>query len=131
MGMYTEVYIACEIRKDTPPIDLEVLRYMFGDRPDAPEELPNHPLFGTSRWKSFFYGDSYYFPGPPARAWKWDNIGNNYEAVGRCNIKNYEREIEKLFDWIMPFIMDPGPGEFLGFHRYEEDDRPTLMFMNN
>ena len=43
----------------------------------------------------------------------------------RCSFKNYDDEIELFLDWLAPYIETYG---FLGYHRYEEFDDPTLIY---
>ena len=44
----------------------------------------------------------------------------------RCDLKNYENEIEDFLAWIKPHL-DASEGEYLGHTRYEEDPLPTFL----
>jgi hypothetical protein len=127
MGMYTELHLNAEMRQDTPEQVLEVLRYMLGEM-DTEPSLPSHEFFQTSRWRVLFKADSYYFSADTHCTLRWDKIARTHYLCIRSNLKNYDSEIEKFVAWITPYLANDA-GEFLGFHRYEEDQQPTLIFM--
>lgn len=133
MGMYTELHYNVELNTEEGVDDvIRTLRYMTQD-----EEYPvaedwilrtqSHELFHTNtRWQHMLRMDSYYFPHKPA--------SRVYEDQGwylnvRCNLKNYDNEIEKFVDWIDPFVeLHGGTDRFLGFKRYESEHHPTLIY---
>ena len=127
MGMYTELVLACELKKDVPEEVLNLLRFMCGgvQRPPRPadEDLPAHPLFQTTRWEGVLNAGSFYFPGKP-----YSNLRvpyhNAYLTV-RSNLKNYGSEIQYLLHWLAPYSESGG---FVGYYRYEETPCPTLIF---
>jgi hypothetical protein len=43
------------------------------------------------------------------------------------NFKNYNNELHLFLDWIMPYV-SAMPGTWLGYHMYECDEQPTLIF---
>jgi hypothetical protein len=123
MGMYTELHYNVEMRKGTPKPIIDMLEYMLDN--DLPQPLmPDHPLFRTSRWPIMLRMSSAYFPAP-TRSELFENYGNRFLSV-RCNLKNYDGEIEKFIDWIDPWVVGC-EGDFLGFHRYEESEDPVLI----
>lgn len=126
MGMYTELDLNAELRRDTPDEVLGVLRYMVGGsaKPPAP---PSHPLFETARWRSMLTCDSYYFDAWTHSRVIVDNIAHATYLNVRCNLKNYDDEIGKFLDWIDPWL-EKDKGEFLGFYRYEESEEPALIY---
>lgn len=126
MGMYTEFHYNVELRKDTPEIITEILQQMISGN-GVVKLLPDHPLFQTSRWSVMLQCDSYYFAATTYCTLQYDDITNLYFLNIRCNLKNYDNEIEKFCDWIRPFI-DKEKGDFLGFSRYEETEIPTLIY---
>ncbi len=65
MGMYTEFVMAIELKIDTPPEIIEVLKYLLrtGWDKEMPEIKSSHPLFNTEHFRFILVGDSYYFPG--------------------------------------------------------------------
>ena len=129
MGMYTELVLGIEIEPTTEVLD--ILHYMLGDIEDQPEciKQSNHELFKTSRWAIVLRCDSYYFDGQTDSKLFVDNLYEDepmYYLNVRSNLKNYDSEIEKFMDWLSPYIKTDG---FLGYKRYEEDDDPTLIYL--
>lgn len=128
MGMYTELHFNVELKEDVPPEVVAVLKYMLNRESNAVEPpLPDHPLFQCFRWRGMLQCDSYYFRADTHSTLRFDDIGRSYYLCIRCNLKNYDDEIEKFVDWIMPYI-DAIDGDFLGFSRYEETEVPTLLY---
>ena len=127
MGMYTELHFNAELVNPLPPDVLHVLEYMLGNTEEAHAELPEHPLFGDTRWRFMLRCDSYYFAADTHSTLRYDDIGNCYYLCIRSNLKNYSSEIENFIDWIQPYLAE-GEGNFLGFYRYEETEVPTLIY---
>jgi hypothetical protein len=126
MGMYTELHFNAKLRKDTPLDVLHVLRYMLNEKVRTPD-LPSHPLFSTTRWRYMLQTNSYYFDADTHSTLRWDDISGSHYLCIRCSLKNYDNEIEKFVGWIMPYL-DKHKGDFLGFSRYEETEKPTLIY---
>jgi len=122
MGMYTEIYINVDLKKDTPDDVIKVLKAMCDQ--ECKEVLVDYPY----KWICLFSNMSYYTPSTNCRFLEFDNISNQWSLLGKGDIKNYGNEIEEFFEWIMPWI-DGYPGDFIGYSRYEEDQKPTLMFL--
>ena len=127
MGMYTEFHFNASLKKGTPEGVLNVLRYMVGDIEDRPQNLPDHDLFKTQRWWLMLVCNSYYFDADTHSTLRFDDINDSHYLCVRSNLKNYDSEIEKFCDWIMPYL-DKFPGDFLGFSRYEETEVPNLIY---
>lgn len=126
MGMYTELHFNAQLKRDTPKQVIDTLAYMNWQVQDEPSILPKHELFGKSRWDFMLRCSSSYFALSPASSVDWDEDSRCYYLHVRCNLKNYNDEIESFLDWIMPYI-DSG-GECLGYYRYEEENDPTLIY---
>jgi len=128
MGMYTEIYVRCHFKKDLPEEVLLILNDLFNDENLVVENLlPDHPFFKCERWGLIGSWSSYYhIPFSLSKLWK-DEIDSSYYLISRSDLKNYDNEIEKFFDWIMPYI-DADDGDFIGYKLYEEDREPTLIF---
>lgn len=126
MGMYTEFHFNSQLKQATPETVIAVLDYMMG-KPAHELELPEHELFKTDRWRWMLQSDSYYFDADTSSALRFDDISKNYYLNIRCNLKNYNSEIEKFVNWIMPYL-DKENGNFLGFSRYEESEEPDLIY---
>jgi len=126
MGMYTEFHYNTELKKDIPEHILDILRFMTGDKEGDPTELPDHPFFRTKRWRWLLTQDSYYFSADTHSTLRKDLIACKYVLCIRCNVKNYDDEIEHFINWMYPYI-DKYDGDFLGFFRYEENEVPVLI----
>lgn len=125
MGMYTEVYINVDLKKETPDDVIQVLKAMCRMWPDdeCDEVLKDFP----DRWDCLFSNMSYYTPSTRCRFLEFDYITSRWSLLGKGDIKNYGQEIEKFFEWVDPWV-DAYPGEFIGYKRYEEDLSPTLYY---
>lgn len=126
MGMYTELYLCCNIKKDLPEEALEVLQYLFDQGPE-PKLLPLHPYFVTERWDHIGNSSSYYFVPRFVRDFKQSSIEDRYCLITRCDLKNYNREIEYFLAWLHPYIYAKQE-DHLGHIRYEEGPKPTLLY---
>jgi len=128
MGMYTELMLAVDLEEDAPEYVVSLLEYMVGyDVGGHPMSFitPKHPLLSTDRWRVMLESDSYYFDGFTHSDIKYDHISRQYQMTIRCNLKNYDSEIEHFLDWVRPYCESEG---FVGYMRYEEDDHPTLIY---
>lgn len=129
MGMYTELVLAVEL--DDNKIDLPFLQlidYMISGEGSEPVELPNHDLFKTDRWDFMLRSNSYYFVGKTRSEIINDPI-SGYSLEVRCNLKNYDSEIEKFIDWISYYVPEYEK-DLAGYYRYEEDRLPIWIFFN-
>lgn len=126
MGMYTELHFNCELKKELPSLVTNILQYMVGENDHRPLP-PDHPLFQASRWAYMLRMDSFYFNADTHSTLRFCEISNAFYLCIRCNLKNYDSEIEHFLHWIHPFL-NSSLNSFLGFLRYEEDDIPTLLF---
>jgi hypothetical protein len=124
MGMYTEIYINVDLKKDTPDEIIEVLKAMCDMEDSDSKVLEKYP----ERWDGLFYSGSYYTPDTYCHSLTYDTITQQWSLLGKGDIKNYEGEIQKFFEWIMPYV-DGYPGDFIGYRRHEEDREPTLVFL--
>lgn len=127
MGMYTELYIACRIKGDVPVEVIDVLNYMFGGG-DTPKNIPEHDFFECDRWGCIGTGASYYFVPESLSCFRRDSLGDGYTLISRSDLKNYDGEIAKFIDWVKPYI-EGGSYDHIGHYRYEEHDKPTLLFL--
>lgn len=133
MGMYTELNIEVEINADNDT--LAVIEYMTGktDATLSDLKLPKHRLFSSPRWEFMLACDSFYFDHTACssvvdkRPWEEDEHNDRILNV-RCDLKNYDDEIEHFLDWIYPFTNTRG---FVGYMRYEEDPDPTLIYFTS
>lgn len=128
MGMYTELNIGIELKRETPSEVIAALKHMaLGDA--YPVVKLDHPFFETDRWTwALRSGGSYYFDAKPYIRFEYDNISSSWFLTVCTNIKNYRGEWEKMLDWLGPWISTDG---YIGTYRYEEAERPTLLFAEN
>ena len=128
MGMYTELNIGVQIVNDEKAI--KKLNYMLNES-DKDIQI-EHPLFDNKRrWRYMLQCDSYYFDSQTDSKLYRDDLYKDdpmYFLNVRCNLKNYNDEIELFLDWLCPYIMTEG---FLGYMRYEEAESPTLIYKEN
>lgn len=129
MGMYTELIFGADLKKDTPEIVIESLKYMLGDIEEKPKDFPLPE--GRCEW--LFQGGSYYFGvnSPVKKMW-FDDISKQYCISTRSNIKNYSDEIETFLEWIEPYI-DSGSGnrDMYAIVIYEDSSEPTIYYKSD
>jgi hypothetical protein len=120
MGMYTELYVNVGLKEDTPEAIITTLQTICNGY--TPEGFP-------SRTGSLFQDCSYYTPRTCVSHLTYDEISKQWSLLGKGDLKNYEDEIEHFFNWITPWV-EGWPGDFIGYHRYEEAQKPTLVFLS-
>ena len=138
MGMYTEFHFNAEIKGDCMQEVLDMLTFLVSGEPKSHEKALDdyrerisaqpHEFFETGRWPFMLKCDSYYFAADTYSTFRKDWQGDYYLCI-RCNVKNYDNEIEKFIDWVKPYIAG-NSDDFLGFYRYESNRKPTLVFKN-
>lgn len=119
MGMYTEIYVNVDFKDDTPDEVIDTIRAICNCDYNSPR-LADKP----SRWSSLFQNGSYYHTLTSVGLLTFDKIGNHWSLLGKGDIKNYDCEIEKFFDFIKPWC----DNSFIGYLRYEEYREPTLVY---
>lgn len=124
MGMYTELVLGVELKKDTSSSVIDILKYMLADIETEPS-LPDHELFETNRWAFMLHCDSYYFDGITHSEMEFDDITETYYLTVRTNFKNYCEEVEKFMDFIQPYLETIG---FLGYTINEGECGPTIIY---
>lgn len=125
MGMYTELVLCTSIKDDKEVI--QILQYMGQD--EWPEDFvkPDHKLFNLHRHQYMLRCCSYYFTPTTVFKLEQDDMTKEWCLVVRCDLKNYENEIESFVDWLSPYIADHY-GQMIGYSRYEECDKPTILY---
>ena len=119
MGMYTEIYINVDLKEETSQQIIDTLREICNGI--TPEGFP-------SRTGDLFLNCSYYTPYTCVSRLTYNETSEQWSLLGKGDLRNYENEINYFFNWIMPWV-DGFPGDFVGYHRYEEDQAPTLIFI--
>ena len=132
MGMYSEIYVKAVLKEDVDDNVINILKYMLGMDDVELEylEIPSHRLFATERWHCMLRSGSYYHIPYNVKLFEYNEISNNYYLVVRSDFKNYNGEIGKFFDWIAPYVEKYGDKTFIGYSLYEEDDEPTLYYVD-
>lgn len=121
MGLYTELKLGVELDREAKDV-LNILRKMVKGE-ELPDHLPEHPLFKTDRLHIIFHGCSAYFASAP-----YAQIVDEYgitTLTTSFNLKNYNQEIEKLLDWLCPYIETQG---YIGTYWHEIDREPTPIY---
>ena len=126
MGMYTEIVANFALKENVPSEVITILQYLVGDQENRPTKLPDHDFFKCNRWAATLMMSSYYFMPISNSILHHDEPNSTWYLSSRSDLKNYDGEIEKFFDWIDPYV-DALNGEFLGYSRYEESLEPILF----
>lgn len=121
MGMYTELVLKTEIKKNAPDQVHDILNFLFNGK-DEPAEKPDHAFFKFSQWKQIGSGCSYFHVPFPLSKYDEGYI------FSRSDLKNYDGEIQSFIEWLKPYI-DGIEGVCIGWLWYEEEDAPTLLFV--
>lgn len=130
MGMYTEIFVKATLRSDISDIDLEALKWLARMTESEPENLPVHEFFKKPRASQILSGCSYYHQPKPTINLFHDGIAGQWFLVSRADLKNYDGEIESFFDWLKTVVEMRGMDKtFIGYYLYEEDDTPTMVFL--
>jgi hypothetical protein len=130
MGMYTELSLGVEFKKNLPEEFISIINFMVSGGEEEvfliPERFKDHELFTTTtRWRWMLRsGGSYYFDRKPYLVWKRDEITKSYFLSCATNIKNYEQEWEKFLDFICPYLDTEG---YLGTYWHEEWEHPVML----
>jgi len=127
MGMYTELVMACELDKASDK-DANILYRMIDGCDREEPGLPEHRLFSTTRWHYMLQSDSYYFVGKTMSDIFFDHIAKHHILTVRCNLKNYDYEIEEFCNWVRTLTSNRG---FVGYMRYESAENPTLIYFTD
>jgi hypothetical protein len=120
MGMYTELLIKCNLKKNLPDDVGNVLSFMFSGGPE-PTNTPSHKLFETDYWKVIGRCFSYYHHPAPVNSYKEGDL------FSRSDFKE-GWIIEEFINWLAPYIDEPS-GKCIGWSWYEECDEPYLIIM--
>lgn len=129
MGMYTEIYVKATFNSTTPQEVIDIISYMMGDG-DCPSSLPEHELFQCARWDFMLRCCSYYHIPKAVGEFFKDDIATDHYLVVRSDLKNYDNEIQKFFDWVSPYVeQNCDDKTFLGYSLYEECNIPDFYYV--
>jgi hypothetical protein len=127
--MYTEFIFQGETKPNLPDEVYVMLDYFFNEcSADLIEDIktPDHPFFKCFRWNNIGHMSSFYFM-PFTVRYKQNQNGINQGAYVflRCDLKNYDNEIDLFLDWIKPYMTG-----YYGWKWYEEDEQPEIIKYN-
>lgn len=116
MGCFTEINVNFDLVEDTPEDVVNIMHYLIltNRNETKPSVLPKHEFFECDRWDNI---DS---------KMEYDDISKTYRVSIRANLKNYDSEIEKFLDWLLPYIDTNG---FIGYEKHEDMDDPILIYI--
>lgn len=128
MGCFTEINVNFDLVKDTPKDVIDIMHYLIlsNENETKPSVLPKHEFFECDRWDSVACCSSYYFDRLSNSKMEYNEISKTYRVSIRTDLKNYDSEIEKFLDWLLPYINSNG---FIGYKRHEDMDNPTLIYI--
>lgn len=117
MGMYTELILGAELKRETPIEVIERINaYISGDTEDT------SPLIGASCYFAVNNSHCNFY---------LDHISNTWRISSRSNIRNYKGEIQSFLEWLKPYILSgSGNREFYAIVTYEECDEPTIYYLH-
>jgi hypothetical protein len=125
MGMYTEFVFGCSLVENLPEEILRILCDMFKTTGTRKTEL------GIRLTRIPYQASEYFGVSFPSSSLKYDRFKRSYVVSIRCNLKNYENEIDTFLNWIAPYVYNgSGESNFLGYSIYEEAVMPILYFLD-
>lgn len=127
MGMYTELILGAELKKDTPEHVIGVLKYILGETEEKPDNFP----LSEGRCEWLLRGTSCSFGvSTPVNKLIFDDVIGYWIISSRSNIKNYGGEIEEFLNWLKPYISGgSGARDFYAITIYEEAESPTIHYL--
>lgn len=127
MGMYTELILGIEFKKDTPEYIIEALNYDInkhyeGEISDEAQKFIDEYNLGL-----MLHGCSSYFAVDcPNYAFWLEKFDNCWHLSSRANLKNGGR-IEKFLNFIKDYVKGgAGPLGVFAYVHYEESEFPTI-----
>jgi len=124
MGMYTELNLCIEFKKSVNRDFLYTISEMVKDSMYI-KKGNEKVLFESERSSIMFKCSSSYFVDIVISKLNYNKYTERWELFVHSNFKNYDNDIEKFIEFIMPHIERKG---FIGYSRYEEVYEPTLYF---
>ena len=122
MGMYTELFLQVNLKKETPEDVIKALKVMIGSSDEYID-----PPFDGERWEYMLRQSSHYhFPISVAKLEQLPYIPGEYYLFVRCDFKNYDGELQKFLEWLAPWVCS-GDTHYQGHHMYEECEEPTRI----
>ena len=126
MGNYTELIFGATLKKDTPKEVIKVLLSMVECTYDHDKSVFD---FG----RNVLSGGSYYFGvSDSCTHFYKDKMTQQWILSSRANCKNYDNDIKKFLDWILPYIEKGSSNrEMYAIVIYEQSDEPTIYYLRD
>ena len=133
MGMWTELYLAIELKEDTPAKVVNTIQKLLSPSSgfkggSESYSWPDHDFFKTDRFWKCLDDDCYYFPSRTMHCFEHDDISDSWYLTLITKVKNYGNEFQKFIDWLQPYIDNEG---HIGHYRYENQEMPTMLFVKD
>lgn len=133
MATWTELVLAVEFRADTPADILDWIQYLVNPdlvTADKPLKRPDHPLFkqrteNAPLYLDLFHGESTAFAGESVLRFAKQDTSGQWHLTVRSAVRNYQREIEALLLFLMPYVEARG---YAGYFRYQTEEHPSLVY---
>lgn len=126
MGMYTEFYFRAFLKEEAS----ELADWLESEKPWEGVKFDDHEFFSCARWVSIFCSGGAVYQHSHPKIFRRVPYSGECELFIHSSLKNYCSEIDQFLDWIRPFVSDRYGDMFLGYTLYEEDDVPTLHFLD-
>ena len=127
MGMYTELILGIEFKKDTPEYIIEAIDCLINESDN--DKISDEAQIFIEEYDLglMLHGCSYYFAvsDPNYAFWK-DKYDKKWHLSSRANLKNGGR-IEKFLNFIKDYVDGgSGPLKVFAYVHYEESEFPTI-----
>ena len=125
MGMYTELILGIEFKKDTPEYIIEAINCIINENEIISDDTKK--FIDEYELGSIFHGCSYYFAvdRPNYAFWK-DTYDDSWHLSSRANLKDGGR-IEKFLKFIKDYVENgAGPLGVFAYVQYEESEFPII-----
>jgi len=129
MGNYTDFVLNVKLKSDMPAPAIDMLLFLSDQGPE-PKTLPDHMFFSSKLWRVILIGS---LPigsmpdTPPLFKKDDDDEDGPYWLSVRSEFRNYDREIVRFLDWLLPHL-DAMDGDFLGYEKTEGNDELSLYY---
>lgn len=134
MGMYTELVLAIELKKDTPENVLDIVQYLAAEWDGEAPPVPDHQFFSNDFWEAMLTSDSNYLVGEPDIVFirsKPTFSGKYSSLTVRSQVRSNE-PVDDFLDWIAPYCEEGSYSQdgftFAGYLRYEASYIPQLIY---
>src|SRR5215213_9531831 len=125
MAPWEELFIACDLIKNTPEHVIDILTYLISsnldDAPDSLElpPLPDHYFFHNTdyHWQDLLGDATTYFHGEPFVRFTRHGPLSNIHLTMRTMIRGGDNLVKGFLDWLAPYSRTQG---VVGFTRCDE-----------